>query len=168
MADEKKLTITGQNNRYLIKKAAKIPIKIMKNTLFCEEWMSFEYQFYQLMNDLKYNSKMSSCISAKINSYKQQDKKRNMYDNTKFITYTDVIHKLKYCGMICYYCDKPMKILYNNCRDNTQWTLDRLDNNIGHNTDNVVMSCLQCNLNRRKIDSSKFLLTKQLNIVKLS
>lgn len=167
MGEYKKMLITGQTNRYLIKKAAKIPPKIMKNKLFPEEWISFEYQFSQLMDDLHNTSTMMSSIKYKITNYKQQDKKRNMYDSTAFVTYNDVITKLKYCGMICYYCDTPMKILYNNYRDNTQWTLDRLNNTIGHNTCNVVISCLKCNLNRRKIDSSKFLLTKQLNIIKL-
>ena len=27
-----------------------------------------------------------------------------------------------------------------------QWTLDRIDNNIGHSKENVVICCLKCNL----------------------
>jgi hypothetical protein len=49
-------------------------------------------------------------------------------------------------------------------RENKQWTLDRIDNNLGHNEDNVVIACLECNLKRRRTNQSKFLFTKQLKI----
>ena len=47
-----------------------------------------------------------------------------------------------------------------------QWSLDRIDNNIGHNVGNLVIACLECNLKRRRRTDEKFLFTKQLNIVK--
>ena len=59
-----------------------------------------------------------------------------------------------------------MYILYEKTREQKQWTLDRINNDIGHNTDNVVISCLECNLKRRKTNQSAFLFTKQLNLVK--
>ena len=37
------------------------------------------------------------------------------------------------------------------------WTLDRIDNNIGHNRDNVVISCLACNLQKREEEVKKHL-----------
>ena len=47
-----------------------------------------------------------------------------------------------------------------------QWTLDRIDNDQGHTYDNVVIACLECNLQRRRTNSDKFLFTKQMKIVR--
>lgn len=47
-----------------------------------------------------------------------------------------------------------------------QWTLDRIDNDIGHYSDNVVIACLSCNLHRKTMYHERFLFTKQLNIIK--
>ena len=72
-----------------------------------------------------------------------------------------VISKLR-----CYYCRKECLLIYKTVREQKQWTLDRLDNSIGHTKDNVVISCLKCNLDRRCQNDKKFLFTKQMKIVK--
>ena len=46
------------------------------------------------------------------------------------------------------------------------WTLDRIDNNIGHNKDNVVISCLGCNLQKRRRGEEAFKFMKQMVITK--
>ena len=46
------------------------------------------------------------------------------------------------------------------------WTLDRIDNNIGHNKDNVVISCLACNLQKRRRGEEAFKFMKQMVITK--
>ena len=51
-------------------------------------------------------------------------------------------------------------------RENRQWTLDRIDNDIGHNHNNIVISCLECNLKRRRKSKDAFVFTQQLKIVK--
>lgn len=51
-------------------------------------------------------------------------------------------------------------------RKTKQWSVDRIDNDKGHNNDNYHLACLACNLKRRKQTDEKFLFTKQLNIVK--
>ena len=38
----------------------------------------------------------------------------------------------------------------------------------GHNKDNIVLSCLNCNLKKRRTSNEKFLFTKQLNLIKQS
>ena len=70
--------------------------------------------------------------------------------------------------MKCFYCQKLVYVLYDNVREPRQWTLERIDNKFGHNMDNVVISCLSCNLKRRCIYHERFLFTKQLNIIKNS
>ena len=107
-------------------------------------------------------------IKSKLNSYKSQDVKKNIFDNILFISYTDLIEKLKISDLKCYYCKSCIFILYEIVRENKQWTLDRINNELGHNTDNVVISCLECNLKRRDINSNKFLFTKQLILNKVN
>ena len=51
-------------------------------------------------------------------------------------------------------------------REMKQWSVDRIDNNKGHNSDNFHIACLKCNLTRRRQNDDKFLYTKQLHIVK--
>ena len=60
-----------------------------------------------------------------------------------------------------------MYILYEISREMKQWTLDRIDNNIGHNYDNIVISCLDCNLKRRLKNKDSFLFTKQLKLTRI-
>ena len=97
---------------------------------------------------------------------KQQDIKNCIYGEKFFIPLEDTVQKLVECKMKCYYCNKNMVLLYKEIKDPIQWTLDRIDNTMGHNTDNVVISCLQCNLKRRNTNMKKFLFTKNLVLVK--
>jgi hypothetical protein len=47
-----------------------------------------------------------------------------------------------------------------------QWTLERIDNDLGHNKNNVEIACLNCNLRRRTMYHERYLFTKELNIIK--
>ena len=60
-----------------------------------------------------------------------------------------------------------MLLCYEKKREHTQWSLDRIDNSIGHFTDNVVCSCLECNLKKRTRNAEKFRFTKQMKIKKV-
>ena len=106
-------------------------------------------------------------LTNKLASYKQQDVKKEKYDGEKFITMEQVLEKLITSKMKCKYCMKQVYILYEKQREKVQWTLDRVNNDEGHNTDNVIVACLDCNLRRRRLDSDKFLFTKQMNLVKI-
>ena len=66
----------------------------------------------------------------------------------------------------CRYCKHEMNVLYDISRELKQWSVDRIDNNLGHTIDNYHLACLECNLTRRRKTDEKFLFTKQLNIVK--
>jgi hypothetical protein len=103
-------------------------------------------------------------IKKKINSYKNQDKQKNKFDPDQFITYTQIIKKLYECELKCYYCQCNVVILFNKKRESIQWTLERLDNNIGHYDTNTCISCLKCNLQRRTDNHEYFKNGKQLKI----
>ena len=105
-------------------------------------------------------------ISKKISGYKKQDEKFNIYSAKHSITVDDIKTMMTECGMNCTHCLAPMLLEYG-ARDPKQWTVDRIDNTMGHNKGNVVLCCLQCNLKRRNTPMDKFRFTKQLKIVKV-
>ena len=47
-----------------------------------------------------------------------------------------------------------------------QWSLERIENQYGHNKENVEIACLSCNLGRRTMYHERYLFTKQLEIIK--
>ena len=104
-------------------------------------------------------------LHKKINSYKQQDIKKDK-NLDGLISYEELLEKLVLSKLKCYYCRKDVLLLYENNREQKQWTLDRLDNSLGHTKDNVVVCCLKCNLERRCLNDEKFLFTKQMRLIK--
>ena len=132
---------------------------------------------FELLNKLNYNIdckeeelKLINLIKHELKkkhySYRQQDIKKNILDDNMLISLEQIIQKLNDSLLECYYCSKYVKVIYSDVRDPYQWTLDRIDNNIGHYDNNVVICCLKCNLQRRRLDDEKFLATKQLKINK--
>lgn len=105
-------------------------------------------------------------IERKINGYKQQDIKKGIYDCNKLISLYETLEKLVESKLVCHYCKKQVKVLYRIVREPKQWTLDRINNDLGHSNSNTLISCLSCNLKRRMIDKDKFEFTKQLHITK--
>jgi hypothetical protein len=119
---------------------------------------------HKLFNGIMFDEKkyFIQALKNKLDSYKQQDKKKtyDAYDN--FITLENIIEKLVACNMKCYYCNSKTLILFKNVRTNYQWTLDRLNNYDEHSNANTIICCLKCNLQRRRKNSEKFKFTKQL------
>jgi hypothetical protein len=105
-------------------------------------------------------------VERKIYGYKQQDIEKHIYSPEHFLSLQDVIQHMISCEMKCYYCFDKMYLLYEIVRASKQWSVDRLDNDQGHNKHNYVLACLECNLKRRRRTSEKYLFTKQLKIVK--
>ena len=106
-------------------------------------------------------------IARKISGYKSQDMKKKIFDQAKIITLSNVLEKLVVSKLHCVYCKNEVKVLFTSVRDERQWTLDRLDNNLCHSESNTVICCLKCNLERRVMGVDKFTFTKQLKIKKL-
>ena len=105
-------------------------------------------------------------LKQKLNSYKTQDKKKERFDKETFIKYSELLNKLIESEMKCKYCECKSLLMYSNKREPKQWTLDRIDNSIGHSNSNTIISCLKCNLERRCKNDEKFLFSKQMRLIK--
>jgi hypothetical protein len=126
-----------------------------------------------VVNQLEYIIDMSNInclvkcqIHNKIRGYKSQDVLKNKFCSDKFIDYEFVIGLLQQCDIKCFYCKKEVHIIYENVREPKQWTIERIDNDMGHNKDNVEIACLNCNLRRRTMYFERYIMTKQIQIVK--
>ena len=184
MSEEpKKIIISGTNNRYQMNKLIKPKntSSEVKKRVESEKWSfpesNYEYSSQlKLIMDLSYNNNESfdeiskivvNEINKKISGYKQQDKLKKLFDEDKFLTFENIIQKLIDCELKCYYCKSELKVLYDISRQMTQWSVDRIDNDKGHNIGNYYIACLECNLKRRRRSDDKFLFTKQMNLVKM-
>lgn len=160
----KQIGITGTNNRYMMKKVLKEP-KIIKKREVSQSWTFTYDDQVKLVNGLDETNTddaskaIFSEINKKISGYKQQDKKKGVYDEQVFIDLVDVIEKLRECLLRCHYCSKEMLVLYDTTRESRQWSVDRIDNDKGHNMGNYHLACLECNLKRRRTNDEKFLLS---------
>jgi hypothetical protein len=115
------------------------------------------------LNALRY---YKNNIKSKLSSYKQQDILKKKLNEEQFVSYEDVIRLLNKCNLTCYYCNEELYILYEIVREMKQWSLDRIDNDIGHNNGNLVVACLECNLKRRRTNKDAFLFTKNLVVTR--
>jgi hypothetical protein len=138
-----------------------------------KEELSHDLQL-QIMNILhddtleknRYSSKIIAHIKTKINSYKQQDIIKKRFNEELFTDFEEIIYLLKSCEMKCHYCSQEVYILYERVREMKQWSLDRINNDIGHNKGNLVVACLECNLKRRRTNKDAFMFTKNLVITR--
>ena len=105
-------------------------------------------------------------IRSKISGYRQQDIEKGIFNEDSIITMEQTVEKLVESRLKCLYCNCNMKLFYKNQREPSQWTLDRKNNNLDHSNDNTVISCLKCNLERRRRNMKDFKFSKQLSIVK--
>ena len=167
-----KSIIISDNKSYNSQKLSKTRVKIqnlhsdfsnniIKNMNNYDEQVKFINKLYleQNFDEKKF---ILSELKNKINSYKEQDKKKNLHEIDNLITLDNVIEKLVKSKLKCYYCNKKMLILFDKVRDNNQWTLDRINNFDEHTDYNTIVCCLECNLQRRRKNSEKFKFTKQL------
>ena len=176
--ENRKINILGINNKYQVKKLTGkmiinkereiYRIKNTTNQIFTSQDNT------DIINELSRESQETSAngglfkkeIENKINGYKNQDVIKNIFESTIFVTFNDIINMLNNCNCKCHYCAKDLQIFYKYVREKTQWSLDRINNDQGHNRNNVVISCLECNLKKKRTSEKSFLFTKQLKIVK--
>ena len=169
------ITIVGKKNIESLKKCSNIKIENEERKV-TEKWDHKEFicdltkqinitnQLY-LNEDFPGKNDVIREIKSKINGYKNQDVKKNLYDNKSFINFDETVEKITLSKLRCHYCKKTIKLIFKDKRDPLQWTLDRIDNSKGHSNDNVVIADLQCNLQRRRQDDKKFLYSKQVKVI---
>ena len=109
---------------------------------------------------------LTSQIQDKLKGYKAQDIQKRIFDQDEFIDFPFVLEKLKESKLHCYYCQEHMLVWYKQSRYPKQWSLERIDNTMGHNKNNVEISCLSCNISRRCMYHDRFRFTKQLQLIK--
>jgi len=155
------------------KEKQKRQVTTLKNWDFTPSDLSFENQT-QLIKQLyekmptshKHCRVVERLLHNKIYGYRTQDLEKSLYSENEFIDNEFVYELLLQSDFLCYYCKRPVDVLYEYVREPTQWTLDRLDNKYGHNKNNVVIACLSCNLRRKTMYHERFVFTKQLAITK--
>lgn len=182
MSDLKQIFISGSKNKQDIKKATtnyqkdkEIKMRVAsENWRFSQEYFIYENQF-KLINEIAENNYkaisevaqiVSKQINNKISGYKQQDTLKKRYNREKFLTFEHIINTMLECELKCRYCKLEINVLYDISREMKQWSVDRINNDLGHNNDNYHLACLECNLKRRRKPDDKFLFTKQLNLIK--
>ena len=109
-----------------------------------------------------------SHLKTKQSGYRSQDTTKNFYDPERFIQIQELVSLLIHSNLSCFYCKKWTTLFYENVREPRQWSLERLSNAEGHNRDNVVIACLECNMRRRTMYYERYIATKQLKVNKLS
>ena len=176
---EKHITLNNQTNKSIITEKTVNKRLVTKN----ERW-NFEEHDFSFENQLKIilqindflindNTKLSNTLlfvlqflKNKIYGYYYQDMKKNKYNSEEFVSLNYILNKLIECNMECFYCNQKVQIIYENVREPKQWSLERIDNEYGHNNTNVVIACLHCNLKRKTMYHERFLFTKQMQIIK--
>ncbi len=169
------VNITGKHNIDQMNKVGNTTYKAVRKhmTTLDETVLAHPLQMAMLRNlyiigpdyVAEHTSLFLSELNHKIQGYKGQDLKKDI--QVPVITLEDVLAKLVGSQLTCGYCSKPIFVLYQNVRDPMQWTLDRIDNALGHTSENTCIACLKCNLQRRLMNAEKFSFTKKLKIQKL-
>ena len=167
----KTIIITGKRN---IDKIQKIDNPIRKDAMkldLNDIYYTYNKQI-EIVNKL-YLEENQECetllkreISKKISGYKNQDIQKKLIDLIKLISLDQTIELLLISKLKCFYCKDKCELLYKTIFEKKQWTLDRIDNNQGHNHDNVVICCLDCNVKRGNMDSDRFKRGKEIKIVR--
>jgi len=189
----KKVSIIGQNNKYRIKKInTPIPPKVVRKLITRE---NIPDVYFDSASDAQINVLRKIIdngydayddisrifvqeISLKISGYRSQDRVKNRQvpfekaavltvdtANT-FITVKTIIDAMVADDIKCKYCRCRVNILYRIVREMTQWSCDRIDNDLAHLSSNVVIACLRCNIQRRKQQMDGFLFTKHLKLIR--
>jgi 5-methylcytosine-specific restriction endonuclease McrA len=174
----KSISITGKRNTDKIKTLENPDMICERNSMkkfskeliiFYEnhdEQVSLVNKLYMDVRPLENREIFVKEIEKKINGYRHQDVEKELYDKELFIDMECVLSGLTGCRLKCYYCEKKCYIIYNEVLSKTQWTVDRIDNNYGHNKGNIVIACLECNLRRGTMDSNRFKQGKQMKFIK--
>jgi 5-methylcytosine-specific restriction endonuclease McrA len=99
-------------------------------------------------------------IRAKRRGYREQDRKRK-WNPEEVLTEYEIANKILLQKQKCWHCGMITHMLYRDRYDPLQWSVDRLDNDKGHTEDNVVISCMKCNLKRGNTSIRRYSVIKE-------
>ncbi len=88
-------------------------------------------------------SKTTGAITLKIRTCRNEDKQKNREFNIDKDYIKVLIEETK---NICKYCKENIKFEWEEANDRKQFTINRLNNNIGHIKGNVEICCMDCNI----------------------
>lgn len=148
-----------QQNEYKNQKQQQQLKRWIENVEIPKKWNEYNNnEKVEIMKEGKlFVKEINMEINRKISSYHQQDKKKKRFINHQnYITNQHVINKYIQQNGLCMYCKLEMKLLYEYCYDEMQWTIDRINNIESHHTENCVLCCLHCNLQKRRRCAIKF------------
>ena len=125
-------------------------------------------------------SSIQENIKTKVQGYKQQDIKKfcnpspsssikklpKEYISENIISAHDAVELLVSNRLKCSYCKESCYVIYKSQYDKKQWSLDRIDNSVGHSVGNLVISCLECNIKRGTMNKERFEKGKNIRIVR--
>jgi hypothetical protein len=160
----KKIIFNGTNTKYQMKKVSGLQSAPKIRVGWTEDMLLTQHDQLHLL--VTKDIRLYKDISTKLNGYRSQDSLKNRLDET-FITLQQTIDLLVQSNLTCLYCKCFTPILYKNVRDGNQWSLDRIDNDKGHSHDNVIISCLKCNLQRKRRSSDTFAMSKQMVLTRI-
>ena len=167
----KKIEISGKRNIDKINKIEKPERKESEKWNFDECYYTYKKQI-ELINKLYLEQEgedelwLKREIQKKIKGYKSQDLIKKLINLNKLISLDQTIQMLVESKLKCVYCKENCELIYKDIFSKKQWTLDRINNNEGHNYDNVVICCYECNIKRGDMDSERFKKGKQIKIVR--
>jgi 5-methylcytosine-specific restriction endonuclease McrA len=167
----KSIEITGKHNRDKINKIEKPQRQDSLKWNFSDDYYTNRKQI-EIINKLyldqeqEYGELFRKEINKKIQGYKNQDIQKKILDVKNLISVEDTIELLMTSKLKCYYCKSLCELIYKDIFAKNQWTLDRINNKKGHNYDNVVISCLDCNIKRGDMDSERFKKGKEIKVVR--
>jgi len=84
-----------------------------------------------------------SIIKNRLAHHKKYDVERRFYEEKKFVTLNWVTNELKRVSWMCGLCGNELTI-----QGKHQFSIDRMDNNIGHTVHNCRIICAHCNLGK--------------------
>jgi len=156
------LTLLEKNTTFQCTLINQLKQNILNTYNVVSEVEKIEHVHLPLIKNNYLVQELTKLIKIKQSSYKHQDCLKNKYNASLFINFSDIVYLLSECNLICHYCSSDILIMYEVMYDPKQWTLDRIDNNLGHNSGNVLISCLECNLKRRLMHKNKFHFSKKV------
>ena len=165
MNDSKQITISEPPKIIKEKEKTKRKITSTNKWVFSQEEID-ENNHYKYLEDPYKKDFIIFEIKKKLSGYRSQDVEKDKYNIIRFSTLNSVLELMEQSELKCFYCKGCVALLYENIREPRQWTLERIDNSIGHDIGNVEISCLSCNLRRRTMHHERYIFTKQIQKIK--